>query len=460
MFLPGALLGQMFPEKFEKWCRDPAYYSGRGGTRYEPDNRPEAYKKAKEEARRDLATSIEVTIQAITEDILQVNQNRLTTSQREEFQSITRSYVDKGLQDVEEFDTYINEPARELWVFLRIEKEKYRETAKKELEEKKKSIEGDYRQAAARLATGDLTTGVIGMVKALTKLNESFSGLPVMGDLDGDSLTTEEYRSVIESVLMSKLSSMQISSLKEEYVYSSGGKLAERLVFSVTAAQGGVVLPVRNMPIRVEFFQGEGRIQESAKTDQKGVAETLVYQIDPSYRKVVISARPDPLSVVQGLESVVSDAVLPETQVALVKRSSVVLSVRFNNCGSTQKPSSLTESIKGILMGKSVDVSEWSVRPSPSQDVMEMLRIQGHDLLVIVNLRASAGGKANNIRSATVSGNVSLFSLEEGTLINTLNLPSRKGFGLSSREAGWKALGDLKGSILKTLKSLNIKPGS
>jgi hypothetical protein len=256
---------QQKPDWLLNYPSNPLFYYGVGGIE-KADGDTEFQSKAREIALGELISQIEVNVSSTT----------ITTEQEVDgeygnsFSQLIQLQAQKTIEDFEVVDSWQNE--EEFWVIIRLSKQKYLQRLQEKMDEARS-------QALTALSDGDAAFQQENYSTALSSYTRALGDIsPYLDRLSDISFEGEAINlfSTLRSRVQRSLDQLEISS-------SSGpeevriGKPAES-PFSLTVVNE-LGSPVNGIPFKFHFARGEGELEASSITNQKGEANSQLSKL-------------------------------------------------------------------------------------------------------------------------------------------------------------------------------------
>jgi len=413
-----------------------------------------AMEEAKKRALANLSESISVKVKS---DIKQVVTDKTGEGSIEEGRSVDFSkmvnvYTEKSLEDVQ-MEYFQNYPKQgEVFYCAWIEKAKYQEKVQNELEAKRNRIRTSLEEGMKQLAAGNIVSGIQHLINADQERESFFHDLPIQMDVDKDGYP-EDVKAFIESRVINTFSNMEFSFEEGNFTYSNEGVLSNIPVLTAHYYnESGAKEVVPNLPLKVDFISGTGRILGGVKTGPTGTAHLQIRNIDPGYQETVLAIEVDKAQI-KGLERY-NPAVMPEIKVILKKIKTVALAVSFYAGGQKRSPESLIIKIRSALLQKGFSSVSFILdgRRTSSSD-LDRAQTMNIDYLLEISIDSTEPqtvGGYKNMYACSASGVVSLYQLPQGVQWGTEMLPGAKGVGTTETGAAMNSCQKLENSAYQT----------
>lgn len=414
-----------------------------------------AREQAKERALHDLSQKIQVNVEADISQVIQSNMSASSEDIRELFTQKVRTYTQSALTNTRDLFV-VDYPASGNCTFLVfMSRAEYQRKVNEDLKMKKSAVRNAVENGDAAMKHSDFMLAANHWANARDHLNNFFGDLPLQDDLDKNG-KNEEVHAYLQQKMGNLFGNIELSFLPDEISYDAAGTLSKKpIVQAKYEDANGRTQSIANLPLKVEFTGGKGRVSGNVITDNYGTAK-LALTVDASNPQTSIAVQIDK-NAVDGL----ADFNLPrlaEAKMTFEKIKTIAIAVSFKNQSKRSTPDVLLNEIKNILLAKgflTVDFSTASSRVTSTD--LTRASTSNADYLLVVSLRSAGGGTVggySNMFASTVSGFVSLYKLPRGEQIATDQVHAAKGFGVSASVAGWDAYGKVKNKAMEIARRI------
>ncbi|MHA1543570.1 MAG: hypothetical protein ACTSU8_00360, partial [Alphaproteobacteria bacterium] len=152
---------------------------------------------------------------------------------------------------------------------------------------KKSAIRAAVQSGDAAMARHAFMIAANHWASAYEQLQNFFGDLPVQDDLNGDG-RPEEVHAYLQEKMNQLFGNLELTFLNKDITYDATGTLTQKPMVQAKyfSPQGGEQF-VANLPLKVEFLTGKGRISGRLLTSKYGTAE-LNLTVDASYPQTTI----------------------------------------------------------------------------------------------------------------------------------------------------------------------------
>ena len=420
----------------------------------------EAKLLAKDRALKELSRQIEVTVKIdITKTL---TGSSVSTGEEysekieDEISKKIKIYTNQIITDTKEkFFTDFPKTGT-MTYFVYISKKDYEEKVQRDLATKKAMIRTGIQNGNTELMNHNYLNAIGNWIKAKEYTNNFFGQLPLQDDLDNNGIPKE-----INAYLYGKLNNFfgntSLTCLYDEIFYDAQGELIQKpVILAQYISDIGERHPLEKLPLKAEFIQGTGIIQGNMQSETYGQAVLPISQVDPTYKITSIHIEIDKQRI-PGID-LFSLPPMPSTLIELKKIKTIALSISFFNDEEMIEPDDLKNTVKSILLNSGLSVLSVLITGNyVNQDDIKAVNTTNADYLLFINARtgtSSTVGGYDNMFTTTCSGVISVHKLPQGNMISSENIDVSKGFGVSTKIAGWEAFGKLKDEILSKTKSI------
>ncbi len=444
-----------YPDWITNPPEDGVYFYGFSFVNIEEGDEEKALSIAKERAIIDLASKIEVRVEGTIKTVLKVEGKGMSETQSYIFEEQVETSINIFLTRVKEYRRFIDRDHKRVAVMVRVNYAEYERNLRKEMEMNKGVVLGFINEGDKSKKEGECTITLLNYLLAYTRLKQLFQNLPLYEDIDKDGYD-EELSSTIRARIENCLNNIDLFPVKDNLVYSIFGALGENIKIKVRMNEDNEHFLCKNFPLKDTVILGQAEISRTSNTVQSGIAEFRVGKIDPSFDKVIVRIIPD-LNRLIGEYGKFPKFILPYTEVTLLRKKTVALSVYFNNAGTTTNLGSLNLEIKNYLLNKEYGVEDKRFRNELTIAQMDYLSKEGIDIALLVNIETRTKEIEEDLYVSYADAVISLYSIKERSIITTEVISSDKTFGGTTTQCGLKAYAKIKGNIIKSVKNLEYE---
>lgn len=454
---------EVSPKQEIKKLKDKYKYVEEGGARIKRGDLPTALKKAKEDARGELAKSIRVKVEQIIVDEL----GSVAKKDYSKFVSRTKFYTDVVLGKPDYTDWFERYPDKHSVTFVMCASEK---TVKKwvaeDIETKLKPILTHLNSALKSCTRKEFGPAVTNLLKARDEAEDKFAGMSIGLKIKGEQAfpfsdkmegQPVEVISFISSKITELIGGIRLIPLDENIVYTAGGIINRnpriQVVFEEESTDERT--PLANLPLRARFATGSGEQQEELTSRWNGLVVLDISYVDPSFRNTIIEVAIDGKKLGIREEDLVT---LPVLSVRVPKMQTAVISVIFINGDGTIAIPEFVSNLRNLLASNGYSVIDYSVSGTVTPQDMRRARDElNADYLLSVNLMArTIGPDAFGAYTADIRGEAKMFSLHQETESFTVSCPHARGEHLSKTAACLDAFFRISSSFLREIEQ-NIR---
>ncbi len=446
----GTALSRPEAQSLENKKNDPSIYWGEGIATIENKDLGSARETAKDRALHDLSRKIKVNVETDISQVIESGMSGSSEDIRELFTQKVRTYTQSVLTNTKDHFVEDYPSAGNCTFFVYMSKAEYRQKVNEDLKMKKSAIRNTVENGDAAMVRSDFMIAANHWANAREQLNSFFGDLPLQDDLDKNG-KTEVVHAYLQEKMGNLFGNIELTFLNDQISYDAGGVLTKKpIVQAKYVDANGNPQSIANLPLKVEFTGGKGRVNGNVLTSTYGEAE-LPLSVDAAYPQTVIAVSIDK-NAVNGL----SDFGLPrlsEAKMTIEKIKTIAIAVSFQNQSSRSTPDGLLNEIKNMMLAKGYLTVDFTVGGSQvTQMDLANASKSNADYLMIVSLKTSGAGTVGgyaNMFTSNVSGFVSLYKLPRGDQLATDQVNAAKGFGVSASVAGWDAYGKIKNNALE-----------
>ncbi len=415
------------------------------------ENIQEVFESSQKKAVNNLAQKIEMTVKGDIKKVIIVDETGGDEKIRGIFEQKIELYTGIVLEDVK--SDYIKDyPDNGVYTFFAyILRKKYEEKVNEDLKNNKMFVTTPLNEGIKEFEKGNYMLAADHWINSKNFLYEFFGELPVREDIKGSG-KFEELHSFLDNRMSGLFGHVTISPLVEEkYSYDNLGNLASRPKIVVHYKdQYGNKKGFGNLPLKVDFVRGEGRLAGPVKTSEYGEVE-LPLEINPATPDIILNIKID-TEKLEGIENFNLPS-MPELRIDLSRMKTIALSVAFYNQSKKSVPDDLLNEIKNKALSSGYNALEFELR---DMDVTEQDKKDAEnknaDYLLVVLLNTSGSGNVGgykNMFSTNISGEISLYKLPPGNQVGVETVDTTRGMGNSGEAAGWHAYGKVKNQVEK-----------
>lgn len=419
----------------------------------------EALEEAKNRALKSLTEQIEVRVEsdvtAVTISEEKSMKSKKTVVEQSIIKDITATYTNKTIEGFR-YKDFINYPKDgEVCCITWLSKSEYDRKVKQELQGHRNRIRTALEDGLSQMKNGNIVTGIQHLMRADAARIKFFKDLPVIMDVDGDG-TAEEIKAYIENIIVNTMNSIELRTEDNNYNYNSDGVLSS--MPQVTAAyydENGQCRELSNLPLKIEFIKGSGRILGRVKTNSYGMAQIQLRDIDASYLESMISIKVDSSQLEDIDEYNIN---LPEVTIILKKIKTVALVVHYIIDGKKYTLESLVTQIKRALMEHGFASVDFQIeKPMLSTIDIKKAASLNFEYLVevfIETTKPQTVGGYDNMFACSAQGTISVYQLPRGDQLATDIIPSFRGVGTTAHSASMHSIGKAEHVIYQ--KTINM----
>jgi len=389
----------------------------------------------------------------------------------EVLESVTESIFDNVLGR-KHFEEYRDDRNGEWWVLVWMTREEADKAIREALREQERanqaklsSAQNIYRSARKALLSGEIAPAL----KQFDQAKEILSSIVgIAQSLEG--MSSSELSSIIDSQTNQAISSIKMDPVGENQTGIQGKALAEPIGIFVHYTVDGKDVPARNLPLIFYFADGDGEIDRTSRTDNRGRAMVNVYRIDTINPANAVEAKFDAQEIEKISErfkplakrraTITFASISPkETKKIVVSISELQLGrARQKSIVEDEIISYLTESGYQIMGTEQLGLARGNVTAAS-------IRGKAHILISGTATTESVGGKISLPDgtsmdmgpSCRASVSVTVTDVEAGKVISSKTENRMKGFGRTEEEASAQALKKAAGVIARYLSTQIIK---
>lgn len=420
------------------------------------DDLHEARQLSKERAIASLAESIEVNVRSEVERIIVERTDEYGEQFEEEFKQVIQTYTDIAISNRQD-DWHIDYPVQNyVTTIVWISKEEYALRVSEDITNKINYVTGLIKNGAREFGRGDYMIGITHWIDAKSFLEDAFGRLPVEVQLT-EKTDVEEANSYLNRRILNFFGNIHLFSDREEYFYDSEGKLRQTPEVYAQYMEGTTKRPIINLPLRVDFVRGSGRVDGQMRTGLHGQTRIGIDNIDPSYPETIFNVTIDNID---GLELFPMQPP-PSSTVNLKRLRSAVLSVNFTEIKGNLDIKGLWGSVSTIIGGGGFSVVEYTIRGrTPTDRDMERARQAYADYLVAASFWIDNSGPMPNFENmyyVYYSGVLGLYDVTSGSLLHEISLSQRRGLGTTLDLASRHAYNKIRDELIKEARNLPPK---
>jgi hypothetical protein len=277
------------PKWVKKRPSETQYYIGIGMA-YKTDAPGLDYaKKARAEALRELVSEIEVTVSS--NSLLHQFENNYEF--KETFESRIATSAEENLTGYE-VQTWENK--KEYWVMMRLNKEQYHRRKQLDLEMAKKKAASYLIEARQHVNNLEITAALTAYFKAIEALENHLKDDLTYRSIDGNI----NFGTDIMNDLRQLFSKISITPLNPVYQVAFSKTMEKPLIAQIEFfAPTGQKVPVKNFPVKFQFIQGQGVLQEKAVSNPEGFVESYIQKLNSSLKKQKVTVCFDQSALLQ-----------------------------------------------------------------------------------------------------------------------------------------------------------------
>ena len=446
---------------FNSFKENSNIYFGEGIAKIENGDIGEAINKAKTNARDNLARNIKVKVRS-TVKLIVSSKNRasdpMTNEQIDESIDInTETYTDQLLTEVKQSEYKIDYPMRNhVTIIFYIEKSIYKSIVDKDIEGKKALIRNSIHNGNKKFKAKHYVEAVHDWLFANESLQNFFQGLPIQDDIDGTGMP-KEVNSYINDKITFFFSSVDLKEVSGKLFYDVRGQLNESpIVYAEFENDYGDRSAVENLPLKIDFIEGDGNVRRKIITSPYGQAKLNVKNVDSKYRDAIIRITIDK-DAFSGIDAF-HNLTLPYLDIYMKKMKTVALAVSYDNNGKFSSPDQLKNSIQSELLSRGLQIVPVKIMNKVVSDAdIENVKKSRADYLLYIYVHSDKGstvGGYNNMYLSKSSGTLYIYQLPQGNIVASRELNPVKGFGVTASGAGWNGYSKLKNQIFLGIKDM------
>ncbi len=279
------------------------YYIGIGMAYKVKDSGLNYAKKARANALKEMASEIEVNVSSNS----LLHQFEENYAFRETFESEIATSAEENLIGYE-VNTWENK--REYWVFMRLNKEQYMRRKRQDLEMAKKKAASFLLDARKQLNEIEITAALASYFKAIESLEHHLKDDLTYKSIDGNI----NFGTDIMQDLRHFFSQISITPLNPDYQVAFSKNPENPLMAKVEYfTPQGKIVPIPNFPVKFEFTDGKGILQESVTSNPGGEMSSYIQKFESSRKKQQVLASFDHTVLLQkeNIESPLVNFFLP-----------------------------------------------------------------------------------------------------------------------------------------------------
>ncbi len=425
----------------------PGYYVGIGVSTSHGDEEVD-WTRARNNAYKELASSLKVKINSVITDYFKENSLKLykndslvggATRSQSSYTDDTKVFIDQTLEGVEIHDRWKDGEQNKYWMLVRLSKAEIARRLREKLEKaRKKAL--DYVKAAVRAeSTSNVAGALKGYFKSYMALREYFGGV-VEYDVDGDG-KKDVLNHEIERAVDRLAAGMDWKVDEANRKGVNGQGLKDPL--SVTISYKGK--PVNALPVAFTFQRGKGSVEEKVATEADGVAKARVVKVFGD-KKAIVDVRVDVATLMDNKG---------ETNIVMAKFGNAVERKTGRFLIELEELSAyidITEELFGEEAGQSVIAADIKDRLHAELGLVFTKSSRGADMEIKGKAVVAAGACTDffNQRQCTARVNVTVTDRLQGRQLFSKKY-NVKGNGENDREAGLAALNKVGKRIAKKI---------
>ncbi len=318
-----------------------------------------------------------------------------------DYRSITQTSSNIKLEDYETVDTW--EGPSDYWIYLRISKARYAELrAQAQAQAVSKALDF-YDKALKAEDAGMVTVAVDNACSALESIKE-YLNESLQTDFQGKNIFLgNEIVSLLNRLFKSLVMTYNIDQLDLK-----AGRPVDQETFLSVRYRSGRTLPVRNLPLKVEFTKGDGDITGNPVTNDRGQYLFKIGSVSTRENTQEITITPDLDAIFQGRSKQVWRKLLnkqsvPEASLVLnVKPPVFFIRSKEKNLGQDVAGAPLARAVRERLFRESFQLSE-----APANS----------DYLIEISADTREDQAAQGLAAAQMNLRMTVTDLESGKLI-------------------------------------------
>lgn len=396
-------------------------------------NKEDDIKRAKAEARKELAAQIRIKVESVTdymsrEKAIETDKYSSRYSEQD-ISTRIHTMVAEEIKGIQLVDSWESEDG--YWYYYRLSRENLNRQIKEKLENSKKMAVDFYKKAVDYKNSHFFINALEYFGKAYNSLID-YLGKPVVVALDDSTIIINNE---IEKQISSILSNLKVIKVNDGQSSKIGYGLEKPLIVKVVYETLGQDYPVKSVKLNFSVVAGNADITKEAMTNSEGTAECKVDKILEGTGSLKIKADVD-----------LKDSLNLEKDYAksLIKNSYVNFSIDI---------------LKKTICMKTTEESLGKIRPQPLIEsyIKDLVAKNSYvnfsdnksdaDCLLEVKVTTREGSEYQGIYFSYADINIKLLDLSTNKQIYQREQTGVKGAGLDYEQASMKALTNIKGKI-------------
>lgn len=396
-------------------------------------NKEDDIKRAKAEARKELAAQIRIKVESVTdymsrEEAIETDKYSSRYSEQD-ISTRIHTMVAEEIKGIQLVDSWESEDG--YWYYYRLSRENLNRQIKEKLENSKKMAVDFYKKAVDYKNSYFFINALEYFGKAYNSLID-YLGKPVVVALDDSTIIINNE---IERQISSILSNLEVIKVNDGQSSKIGYGLKKPLIVKVVYGTTDQDYPVKSIKVNFKVVNGKAEITKEAITDPEGIAKCKVDKILKGKGSLKIKAVVD-LRGSLNLEKDYAKSLIKNSFVDFsvnVRRKTIFMEVVEESLGKI-RPQPLIESYIKDLVAKNSYV-DFSDNKSDA------------DCLLELKVTTRKGSEYQGIYFSYADINIRLVDLSTNKQIYQREQTGIKGAGLDYEKASIKALTNIKEEI-------------
>ena len=458
--------GRASKQKIVRFDTNRKYYRGWAVQSFKDMPYDSAYTLAKSQAIGDMVSDIRCKVRSMVEMECNIKGKEVEERYRQKVEVFTDGLIDIG--EMFEESTYVDSSAKNVYVFVWMDRRKYDAEQRRKLEERKRLVTMAYDRADSLREEGDVAGALRSYLLAYYNVCDKFGGLPVYRErADG---VKEELRSAIDQKLSEALRSIEVKPDRKVVYFSVPGGKVEGIVGVRVERDDGV--KAVGVPLRVSVVEGKVDLAEKVRTDRDGWAQIRIDNVSvvvdsvDSLRQMQVRHRIKVEVDIFELMNIPEDQAeallkykgsVPNCEIVLEKKKAIGVVGLYRRKGKAMAlPSGVITKARGVLSKLGYDVVELNEVLGEEPSDVKKYREMGLDYLLIFNIGTKVEGE-EGMMTGTVWGGYQLYDVATERVVDSRTIGGVKEFGIDGGSAISTAMGKWLGKMKKALRELKVR---
>lgn len=409
--------------------------------------------EAKKRAKNDLSQKIKVKVSSDITTILKVNKKNVV---QDDFIEQIDTYTEQVLEDVTEAD-FIDYPKDgNITAFAYISRKKYTDKVAKELSETKARIRDLVVLGDKQFNSGAFMVALRNWLDALDFISISYGkGISLSDDIDGDG-KYEDVSSYIKSQINNFYGRLSLGFIAAEISYDANGKVNKNPEVTVHyMGKDGNKKAVSNIPLKIKFEKGDGKVSRDIITGTYGMAAIEFDTLVARTQHISLTVNVD-MNKIEGLSTFVLPKIAP-IAITMKKIRTVGLYVILSNLGKISTPSDIVNIATNVLKESGYATKYLDLTSVLFNDKDNKIALDNYvDYILVISFKSTGGDTFGGLEMyvSNCSGQIKMYKVKQSVLLASLNILPQKGVSVKKYSAGYKAFSKIKVGFNKKLKKM------